>query len=782
MGDQTPTTTKITAPTSVAMQKIASLPSLAASLISPAAVAKASISKPATSTASSTIGQQIALLNNSGANTNILIKTTKTNSSGQPTYVAISIPTQNTSTSPGQKQSFPLAIHQLKIKQQQQQQQQQTQQQDDEEKEVKAEKTAGYPSTDLGQSYTSDQASSQAMVSSFPYGAGGTGNESMYSQQSNLHTYMDSHGNASQNQMFQSYSAQGGHPGSMGLGVSPQAIGVAQQAQYLQPGQAASQRVPISHTTRASPITVQWLLENYETSDGVSLPRSTLYHHYLRHCAENKIDAVNAASFGKLIRSVFVGLKTRRLGTRGNSKYHYYGIRVKPNSPLARITDDTHVALRATPTSSKRSMGSNNYDEERRTEGAASNAEDSSALSAHQQYLGDVGDGLPEGPVIDLTEPLPEGLKKEDVITFGNYYRSHSEALLEVISTLQFDLVEALWQSFYKSPAAANKADNGTLDNNEFNITKNDLITFCNYKPVQVFIKETDYILYQKLVGVLVPDVLRAVPSALTQIVRNFAKSLENWLVGSMSEMPKEICNVKVAAVSAFSQTLRRYTSLNHLAQAARAVLQNSQQINQMWNDLNKVDFNNVQEQSSWVCQCDESLIAKLEQDFKQTLAQQHSLEQWAKWLESVVAMVLEPHQGQESYPKAARNFLLNWSFYSSMIIRDLTLRSAASFGSFHLIRLLYDEYMFYLIEHKVAAHTGKSPMSVMAECVGGMTSSSNGNQGNDDEDELDENSNDGLSALTGGDVLKAGANLTMSQINEGMEPAAKKLKPDHLG
>jgi len=94
-------------------------------------------------------------------------------------------------------------------------------------------------------------------VSSFPYGAGGA-NESMYSQQSNLHNYMDgAHGNASQNQMFGSYSAQGsGHPGSIGLGVSPQAIGVAQQAQFLQPGQAASQRVPISHTTRASPITV----------------------------------------------------------------------------------------------------------------------------------------------------------------------------------------------------------------------------------------------------------------------------------------------------------------------------------------------------------------------------------------------------------------------------------------------------------------------------------------------------------------------------------------------
>lgn len=57
---------------------------------------------------------------------------------------------------------------------------------------------------------------------------------------------------------------------------------------------------------------------------------------YFRHCNENKLEPVNAASFGKLIRSVFHGLRTRRLGTRGNSKYHYYGIRIKPDSPLNR--------------------------------------------------------------------------------------------------------------------------------------------------------------------------------------------------------------------------------------------------------------------------------------------------------------------------------------------------------------------------------------------------------------------------------------------------------------
>ena len=53
--------------------------------------------------------------------------------------------------------------------------------------------------------------------------------------------------------------------------------------------------------------------------------------------------------------------------------------------------------------------------------------------------------------------------------------------------------------------------------------------------------------------------------------------------------------------------------------------------------------------------------------------------------------------------------------FSSSMVIRDLTLRSAASFGSFHLIRLLYDEYMFYLIEQRVAKAMNKTPVAIMA-------------------------------------------------------------------
>lgn len=70
------------------------------------------------------------------------------------------------------------------------------------------------------------------------------------------------------------------------------------------------------------------------------------------------------------------------------------------------------------------------------------------------------------------------------------------------------------------------------------------------------------------------------------------------------------------------------------------------------------------QEQASWVCRCEDRVVQRLEQDFKVTLQQQNSLEQWAAWLDGVVSQVLKPYQGSAGFPKAAKLFLLKWSFY----------------------------------------------------------------------------------------------------------------------
>ncbi|XP_011495622.1 PREDICTED: DNA-binding protein RFX2 [Ceratosolen solmsi marchali] len=483
---------------------------------------------------------------------------------------------------------------------------------------------------------------------------------------------------------------------------------------------AATAAANMTHATRVSQATVQWLLENYETADGVSLPRSTLYNHYLRHCSDNKLDPVNAASFGKLIRSVFLGLRTRRLGTRGNSKYHYYGIRVKPSSPLVMLNEDGTSRQQTTSNSqtNKRIKFVNQKQSETsyETSSQPNNTSITSNASPPQyhQYLGEASCAIPEFPeiIVGHGSSLPEDCTLEDIDTFRSIYREHCEAFLDAVLNFEFATVESLWREFWRSQ----DNNNGDECEEEKYLSKTKLYQMCKCIEVQDFIRRVDYTFYQNLVEVLMPDVLRPIPSPLTQSIRNFAKGLESWLTSAMNDCPEEMMHIKLTAVSAFAQTLRRYTSLNHLAQAARAVLQNNSQINQMLADLNRVDFHNVQEQASWVCQCDYAVVQRLEADFKVTLQQQNSLEQWAVWLKGVVTQVLQPYEGKPTFAKAARQFLLKWSFYSSMVIRDLTLRSAASFGSFHLIRLLYDEYMFYLIEHQVAISTGTTPIAVMGD------------------------------------------------------------------
>ncbi|XP_016311812.1 transcription factor RFX3 [Sinocyclocheilus anshuiensis] len=566
--------------------------------------------------------------------------------------------------------------------------------------------------------------------------------------------YFDTQGSSAQVSTH-SMANNGNGNGVLAMGLSGGQI-ISSSGAYLIGGNSMDGSAPHSaaQATRASPATIemaietlqkseglssqrssllnshlQWLLDNYETAEGVSLPRSTLYSHYLRHCQEQKLDPVNAASFGKLIRSIFMGLRTRRLGTRGNSKYHYYGIRVKPDSPLNRLQEDMqYMALRQQPVQQKQrfkpvpkmdGVSGENFSAGGQHTPSAAEQTFIAQSQHHQQFL-DGSRALPEFAELDLGEPV-EGVEPEDVKALQTLYREHCEAILDVVVNLQFNLIENLWQTFWRySPSSsiegATITENSGVSEIEGRLPRTTLVLLCGNEAVLKWMNTCDHLMYQALVEILIPDVLRPIPSALTQAIRNFAKSLEGWLTNAMSSIAQRMIQTKVSAVSAFAQTLRRYTSLNHLAQAARAVLQNTSQINQMLSDLNRVDFANVQEQASWVCQCEEGLVQRLEQDFKATLQQQSSLEQWAAWLDNVVTQMLKPYEDKPTLPKAARQFLLKWSFYSSMVIRDLTLRSAASFGSFHLIRLLYDEYMFYLVEHRVAQATGETPIRVMGE------------------------------------------------------------------
>lgn len=78
------------------------------------------------------------------------------------------------------------------------------------------------------------------------------------------------------------------------------------------------------------------LKENCRKSSG-SVRRDRVYCCYAERCGSEHVSVLNPASFGKLVRIIFPNVQTRRLGVRGESKYHYVDLTVieEKQQPIA---------------------------------------------------------------------------------------------------------------------------------------------------------------------------------------------------------------------------------------------------------------------------------------------------------------------------------------------------------------------------------------------------------------------------------------------------------------
>jgi regulatory factor X len=58
--------------------------------------------------------------------------------------------------------------------------------------------------------------------------------------------------------------------------------------------------------------------------------RDRVFSRYTERCGNERVPTLNPASFGKLVRIIFPNVQTRRLGVRGESKYHYVDLSLFP--------------------------------------------------------------------------------------------------------------------------------------------------------------------------------------------------------------------------------------------------------------------------------------------------------------------------------------------------------------------------------------------------------------------------------------------------------------------
>jgi hypothetical protein len=124
-----------------------------------------------------------------------------------------------------------------------------------------------------------------------------------------------------------------------------------------------------------------------------------------------------------------------------------------------------------------------------------------------------------------------------------------------------------------------------------------------------------------------------------------------------------------------------------------------------MSNDLTHINFTDLHDQINWLIECDLNLFLKIEQCFKnlfqcQTMLTIHN---WTTFIDTLLDDYLLIYNHTKDYISNARQFLLKTNFYCSLILRELTLHYGTSLGSFHLLQLFIEEYIYYRIEQKIS-------------------------------------------------------------------------------
>ncbi|XP_053211492.1 LOW QUALITY PROTEIN: uncharacterized protein LOC128395114 [Panonychus citri] len=471
----------------------------------------------------------------------------------------------------------------------------------------------------------------------------------------------------------------------------------------------------------STPATLLWLEENYEIAEGVCIPRSALYMHYVDFCARNCIQPVNAASFGKIIRQQFPQLTTRRLGTRGQSRYHYYGIAVRENSTYYQLAySKKAITSNLSDSSSRLGDGSNqngikNSDQVNshslpinthgnvgnchpnvNTINTSNNCGNHSAINHNSNGTNSSGNRNRVGTVLpDFPSPndfkLPPNLDNIKTATFLMMYRTHCQRILDTVIRANFDEIQTFVLYFWQGipPHLTSILTSNAFIN---------LIGIC------------DSILYKCMASVLLPSALQTFPDSLIQVIRKFIQEFECWLKMALYNLPDSLKSIKIDLSRHLGNLLRRQTSISHLIQAARMVVNNGDVTPQMICDWRSLSIDLIARESIQSSHKNSSVFTNINFDFIRTalrdfgrlLEDESPIEAYFDWLNALVqyCIINTSSNLRYTFKENSKQFLSTWSTFASRIIHELSLNSAPSFGSFHLLRLLFDEYLLYIMEY----------------------------------------------------------------------------------
>ncbi|XP_075544416.1 DNA-binding protein RFX6-like [Dermacentor variabilis] len=441
--------------------------------------------------------------------------------------------------------------------------------------------------------------------------------------------------------------------------------------------QKSSRKRKVVESDHRNRDTLEWVSANYIASPGVCLPRCTLYQHYLDHCRRSAKSPMGAAAFGKLIRQKFPAVTTRRLGTRGQSRYHYYGIGLKPTS---FYYDQVYCGKDITRFSGQKVKGIEG-DQPKQVE----------PYKSHKKWT-----FIPD--IRDLTATdCVDSIKAEG---FLSMYRAHCCSLLDAILIADFKAVQDMVLHFWSSLQEA-------------------FLPLLHSTTVCDLISVWDDYLYVAMQEILTPRQIQELPQSFQQELNLFTSQLPDWL---RSVIPASLLRqTKIQVLQEWTKVFRREMSFTKLAQSCRSVLSNACYTQRMLEDLSKLVMDETVEEAFACLQNGRMASALGVAELLSLLKKHASVEDLTEWMDMALdnAVMEAGHNGTtHSRSIVYRDFMLSWMLLFSAIMRHLTLSRAQSFGHVHMLRVMIEEYMLLAFETSVSKEARLQRQEKLLTCT----------------------------------------------------------------
>lgn len=402
---------------------------------------------------------------------------------------------------------------------------------------------------------------------------------------------------------------------------------------------------------------MSWLLRNCEKQRDSNVPRNQIYAAYVATCTELNLRPLNHASFGKLVRTCFPDIRTRRLGVRGKSKYHYCGIMLLAPPPEPRSSNAMpQVAQKNHPHASQPAPSSDPL--------AAT------VMAQPNNQMGLI-------PTMQLPE-LADFVGDEDpvaIATLQNLYTTHCRQLADLLRTFNVKKYINLVAGFFPSLAVP--------------IQRLLLTT-----GAVTWVRECDGVLYRDFVYLCGQRSLTPMTPPIAEALSLLACQLPSTLQ-SCKKVPGDALasqaleRVKVEEAQKFAEMIDRLLRLNESAQAAMRVF-TSEEVVAMKHEWEMA----ITPAASRDTPCCRELSAQfLGQDVPSLLSLRNEkpLEHWARWITGI----------KDRFPSIGpRIFALHAGAVSTAALRDLNRAGCTTFGAWWVVRCWLDDWMAWTAEY----------------------------------------------------------------------------------